>query len=63
MFGGSADPATGSDEKQSTLADTTLLQFRKYMNILIHDSTCVMLLSSDNWSCLLCDNEFVFCCP
>ena len=32
MFGGSADPPTGSDEKLSKLADTTLLQFCKYIN-------------------------------
>ena len=30
IFGGSADPLTGSDEKQSKLADTTLLKFCKY---------------------------------
>ena len=55
MFGGSEDPPTGSDEKQSKLADTTLLQFCKYMSMLLHDSivcVCVMLLSSENWSCL-----------
>ena len=39
MFGGSTDPSTGSDEKQSKLADTTLLQFCKCMNMLIHNST------------------------
>ena len=27
MFGGSAEPGTGSNEKQPKLADTTLLQF------------------------------------
>ena len=40
MFGGSEDPPTGSDEKQSKLADTTLLQFCKYVSMLLHDSTC-----------------------
>ena len=33
MFGGSADPPTGSDEKLSKLADTTLLQFCEYMSM------------------------------
>jgi len=32
MFGGSADPLTGSDKTVSKLADTILLQFCKYMN-------------------------------
>ena len=36
MFGGSADPPTGSDEEQAKLADTTLLQFCKYKDMLIH---------------------------
>ena len=41
-FGGSADPLTGSDEKQSKLASTTLLQFCKYMkSVFIGDSTCM----------------------
>ena len=29
MFGGSASPWTGYDEKQPKLADTTLMQFSK----------------------------------
>ena len=33
MFGGSAVPWGGSLEQQSKLADTTILQFCKYMNI------------------------------
>ena len=42
MFGGSADPWAGSAEKQSKLANTTLLQFCKYMNtVFIGDSTCM----------------------
>ena len=41
MFGGSADPLAGSDEKQSKLADTTLLQFCKYMSMFSHDSACM----------------------
>ena len=30
VFGGSTDPPTGYDGKQSKLADTTILQFREY---------------------------------
>ena len=41
MFGGSADPLAVSDEKQSKLDDTTLLQFCKYINMFLHDSTCM----------------------
>ena len=41
MFGGSADLWGGSAEKQSKLADTTLLQFCEYINIFLHDSTCM----------------------
>ena len=37
MFGGSKDPYVGSVEKQSKLADTTSLQFCKYMNVFMHD--------------------------
>ena len=36
MFGGSADPLVGSWEKQSKLADTTLLQFCKYIHEYVH---------------------------
>ena len=50
MFGGSADLWSW----QSKLADTTLLQFCKYMNILIHDiHVCVMLLSLENCMVML----------
>ena len=54
MFGGSADPWTGSNEKQSKLADTTSLQFCKCMSMFLRDRVyvCVILLSSNNWSCL-----------
>lgn len=43
MFGGSTDLWVGSEEKQSKLADTTLLQFCKCMNMLLQDSayTCM----------------------
>ena len=43
MFGGSADLWGGSAEKQSKLADTTLLQFCEYIkfNMFLHDSTCM----------------------
>ena len=42
MFGGSEDPWAGSSEKLSKLADTTLLQFCKYINMLLHDiHTCM----------------------
>ena len=41
MFGGSADSWTGSDEKQSKLANTTSLQFCKHMSMFLHDSTCM----------------------
>ena len=41
MLGGSADSWAGSDEKQSKLADTTLLQFCKHMSMFSHDSTCM----------------------
>ena len=39
MFGGTAEPPTGSDETQPKLADTTLLQF----------SECIFL--SDSHTC------------
>ena len=35
MFGGSADSWAGSLEKQSKLADTTSLQFCKYMSVFL----------------------------
>ena len=41
MFGGSVDSWGGSEEKQSKLADTTLLQFCKYTSMFLHDSTCI----------------------
>ena len=43
MFGGSADPYRGSDEKQSKLADTASLQFCKYMymNVFRYHSICI----------------------
>ena len=42
IFGGSEDPWAGSAEKQSKVADTTLLQFCKYINMLLHDiHTCM----------------------
>ena len=41
MFGGSAVPWGGCAERQSKLADLTLLQFCKYMNMFVHDSTCI----------------------
>ena len=60
MFGGSSNSLAGSWAKQSKLADTTLLQFCEYMNMLIPRAllsymivhVCVMLLSSDKWSYL-----------
>ena len=36
MFGGSAEPWAGSDEKQPKLADTTLLQFSKLLYIYMY---------------------------
>ena len=36
MFGGSAEPGTGSNEKQPKVADTNLLQFSEYIYIIIH---------------------------
>ena len=51
MFGGCADPWDRSWEKQSKLADTTLLQFCKYINIccyMTYIHACVMLLFSEN---------------
>ena len=59
MFGGSADSFIGSWEKQSKLADTTLLQFCKYMSMFLHDSTCmckdtVFRYLTDHYHC---DNE------
>ena len=41
VFGGSADPWTEDDETQSKLADTTLLQFCKYLNMFLYQSTCI----------------------
>ena len=41
MFGGTAEPWAGSEEKQPKLADTTLLQFSKCIHIkLSHPSHC-----------------------
>ena len=37
MFGGSRDPWSGSEKKQSKLADTTLMQFREYIYTLTHN--------------------------
>ena len=37
MFGGSRDPWSGSEKKQSKLADTTLMQFCEYINMLTHN--------------------------
>ena len=36
MFGGSAEPWAGSNEKQPKLADTTLLQFSKLLYIYMY---------------------------
>ena len=33
MFGGSAEPLIGSDEKQPKLANTTLLQFSELLHV------------------------------
>ena len=43
MFGGSADPYRGSDERQSKLADTASLQFCKYMymNVFRYHNICI----------------------
>ena len=42
VFGGSAEPPTGSDETQPKLADTTLLQFSEC--IIIHQTVYIQCI-------------------
>ena len=63
MSCGSADPWPGSFRKQSILANTTLLQFCKYMNMLLHDSICMCVTTvfqiTGHAYHYHCDNELV----
>ena len=46
VFGGTAEPLTGSDEIQPKLADTTLLQFSELLNVYTSTITCILCSSS-----------------
>ena len=44
VFGGGAEPLTGSDETQPKVADTTLLQFSELLNVHVHTCTITCII-------------------
>ena len=62
MFGGTAEPWAGSDEKQPKLADTTLLQFSKllYIYMYMHGHSYRLFIYIHVYMDIVCYIEYTY---